>query len=109
MLRRVRFRDRATGEDEWLCLLVLLEFRSTVDRHMAVRVLACTARTLLKLVRGGDVPTDGKLPPVLPVAIYNGRLQRSRALVGAGGGGRDDHGGGRGPGAVSAPAALSAA
>ena len=29
----VRYRDRATGEDEWLYLLVLLEFQSTVDRH----------------------------------------------------------------------------
>ena len=33
MLWRVRYRDRATGEDEWLYLLVLLEFRSMVDRH----------------------------------------------------------------------------
>ena len=77
MVWRVRYRDRATGEDEWLYLLVLLEFQSTVDRHMAVRVLAYTAQTLLKLVRGGDVPTDGKLPPVLPVVIYNGRTRWS--------------------------------
>ena len=77
MLWRVRFRDRATGEDEWLYLLVLLEFQSTVDRHMAVRVLAYTAQTLLKLVRGGALPADGKLPPVLPVVIYNGRTRWS--------------------------------
>ena len=33
MLWRLRYRDRATGEGEWLYLLVLLEFQSTVDRH----------------------------------------------------------------------------
>ena len=77
MLWRVRFRDRATGEGEWLYLLVLLEFQSTVDRHMAVRVLAYTAQTLLRLVRGGGLPADGKLPPVLPVVIYNGRTRWS--------------------------------
>ena len=77
MVWRVRYRDRATGEDEWLYLLVLLEFQSTVDRHMAVRVLAYTAQTLLRLVRGGGLPADGKLPPVLPVVIYNGRTRWS--------------------------------
>ena len=33
---RVRFRD------EWLYVLVLLEFQSTVDRHMALRILVYT-------------------------------------------------------------------
>ena len=73
MLWRVRFRADAARE-EWLYLLVLLEFQSTVDRHMAVRVLAYTGQTYLKLLRGGEaLGPDGRLPPVLPIVVYNGR------------------------------------
>ena len=72
MLWRVRFRTEAA--QEWLYLLVLLEFQSTVDRHMAARVLAYTGQTYLKLVRSGEaLGPDGRLPPVLPIVVYNGR------------------------------------
>ena len=73
---RVRFRGAA---DEWLYLLVLLEFQSTVDPRMAARILAYTARMYLKLIRGGELPPDGRLPPVLPVVIYNGERRWSAA------------------------------
>ena len=73
MLWRVRFRTEA-ARGEWLYLLVLLEFQSTVDRHMAARVLAYTGQTYLKLIRGGEtLAPDGRLPPVLPIVVYNGR------------------------------------
>ena len=73
MLWRVRFRTEGT-RGEWLYLLVLLEFQSTVDRHMAARVLAYTGQTYLKLIRGGEaLAPDGRLPPVLPIVVYNGR------------------------------------
>ena len=67
---RVRF--RVEGKPEWLYLLLLLEFQSTVDPYMAIRVLSYTAQTWLKLIRGGDLLADGRLPPVLPMVIYNG-------------------------------------
>ena len=74
MLWRVRFHTEAAHE--WLYLLVLLEFQSTVDRHMAARVLAYTAQTYLKLIRDDDtLAPDGKLPPVLPIVLYNGRTR----------------------------------
>ena len=73
---RVGFRGAA---GDWLYLLVLLEFQSTVDRHMAARILAYTARMYLKLIRGGRLPADGRLPPVLPVVIYNGERRWSAA------------------------------
>ena len=73
---RVRFRGAA---GDWLYLLVLLEFQSTVDRHMAARILAYTAQMYLKLIRGGRLPADGRLPPVLPVVIYNGERRWSAA------------------------------
>ena len=60
---RVRFRDR------WLYVLVLLEFQSTVDRTMAVRILAYTALLYQDLLRTSSDP----LPLVLPIVLYHGK------------------------------------
>ena len=59
---RVRYRHR------WLYVLVLLEFQSTVDRTMAVRVLAYSALLYQDLLRAGTEP----LPPVLPIVLHHG-------------------------------------
>ena len=59
---RVRFRSR------WLHVLVMLEFQSTVDRTMAVRILAYTALLYQDLLRTSSAP----LPPVLPIVLYHG-------------------------------------
>ena len=64
---RVRFRD------EWLYVLVLLEFQSTVDPHMALRILVYTGLLYQDLVRRRSTGDDSRLPPVLPVVLYNGR------------------------------------
>ena len=63
---RVRFRD------EWLYVLVLLEFQSTVDPHMALRILVYTGLLYQDLIRREAAGADGRLPPVLPVVLYNG-------------------------------------
>ena len=65
---RVRFRD-----DRWLYLVLLLEFQATVDRAMAVRLLAYTALLYERLIAAGELRKHGALPPVLPIVIYNGR------------------------------------
>ena len=57
-------------------LYVPLEFQSTVDRSMAVRLLTYTGLLYQDLLRRGEVGPDGKLPPVLPVVFYNGRRSR---------------------------------
>ena len=59
---RVRFRDR------WLYVPVLLEFQSTVDRTMAVRILAYTALLYQDLLRA----SSDALPPVFPIVLYDG-------------------------------------
>ncbi|MDE0458774.1 MAG: Rpn family recombination-promoting nuclease/putative transposase [Chromatiales bacterium] len=59
---RVRYHRR------WLYVLVLLEFQSTVDRTMAVRVLAYSALLYQDLLRTGAEP----LPPVLPIVLHHG-------------------------------------
>ncbi len=58
---------------DWLYLYVLLEFQSTVDRYMIVRLLAYISLLYQGLIRAGQLPASGKLPPVVPIVLYNGR------------------------------------
>ncbi len=68
LIWRVRFRD-----DRWLYLVLLLEFQSTVEQAMAVRILEYSALLYRRLVAHGVLREHGALPPVLPVVLYNGR------------------------------------
>ena len=67
-----RVRARAQGRRGWLHVLVLLEFQSTDDETMALRVLEYTVMLYRELVRERHRGPDGLLPPVLPVVLYNG-------------------------------------
>ena len=67
-LWRVRFHDAG-----WLHVLVLLEFQSTADPYMAVRMLVYAGLLYQDLIRRGELGPAGELPPVLPVVLYNGR------------------------------------
>ena len=71
---RVRFHD-----EQWLYLVLLLEFQATVDHAMAVRMLAYTALLYQKLIGEGVLREHDALPPVLPIVIYNGRRRWSAA------------------------------
>ena len=73
-LWRVRFRDAA-----WLHVLVLLEFQSTIDPYMAVRMLVYAGLLYQDLIRRGELGPDGELPPVLPIVLYNGRSRWNAA------------------------------
>ena len=64
---RLRFRET------WLYLLVMLEFQSSTDPYMAVRILVYTGLLYQDLIRRGALGPDERLPPVLPVVLYNGR------------------------------------
>lgn len=63
---RVRWGDR------WLYLYLLIEFQSTVDRHMAVRLLAYIGLLYQDLRRTERIGLKESLPPVLPIVLYNG-------------------------------------
>ncbi len=63
---RVRFRQ------EWLYVYLLLEFQSTVDRFMAVRLLTYVGLLYQDLIKARQLPEDKQLPPVLPMVLYNG-------------------------------------
>ena len=73
---RVRFRGR------WLHLLVLLEFQSTDDAEMALRILEYTVLLYRELVRNRALGPSGRCPAVVPVVVYNGdtRWQAAREV-----------------------------
>ncbi len=62
----VRFRGRA------LYILILIEFQSRLDPVMALRQLVYVASFYEDLCRQKRLTENGKLPPVLPVVLYNG-------------------------------------
>ena len=59
------------GKD-WLYVYLLLEFQSQVDRFMAVRIMTYLGLLYQDIIRGGLLTAGGRLPPVLPVVLYNG-------------------------------------
>jgi hypothetical protein len=61
---------RREGGDTYLVLL--LEFQSTPYRWMALRMLVYASLLWQQLVNEKRLPPDGKLPPILPVVLYNG-------------------------------------
>lgn len=73
--------DRRDGDVIWRIpvqgggdayLLLMLEFQSTPDRWMALRVMVYVGLLWQHLVKEKRLPADGCLPPVLPIVIYNG-------------------------------------
>jgi hypothetical protein len=75
ILWRLRYRDpNADPEAEtWFYILVHLEFQSTIDFFMALRVTTYKMLLWEDLVRQGSLTTSGKLPPMLSVVLYNGK------------------------------------
>ncbi len=72
----VRFRGRT------LYILILIEFQSRIDPVMALRQLVYVASFYEDLCRQKRLSESGKLPPVLPVVLYNGeRLWRAPCSV----------------------------
>ncbi len=69
---------RRDGGDAYVMLL--LEFQSTPDPWMALRLMVYTGLLWQHLVREHRLLPDGRLPPILPVVLYNG-VPRWRASV----------------------------
>ena len=66
---------RLRRRGEWLYLLVLLEFQSTEEPRMALRILTYTSLLYQELVRTDALDAGGRLPPVLPVVLYTGEAR----------------------------------
>jgi flagellar biosynthesis/type III secretory pathway protein FliH len=68
------------GGERWLYVYLLLEFQSTVDPFMALRMLVYTGLLWQSLARDGELAPSGRLPPILPLVLYNGDRPWSAAL-----------------------------
>ncbi len=68
MIWRLRWRDSG----EWIYVYLLLEFQSTVQQFMAVRVLDYDGGLYRQIVRALRPKHDDKLPIVLPMVLYRG-------------------------------------
>lgn len=68
------WRLRLTGDaDGWVYLYLLLEFQSTSDSFMAVRLLTYIGLLLEDIIRKEDLKPGDRLPAVLPVVLHNGK------------------------------------
>ena len=57
---------------EWIYLYILIEFQSKVDPWMAVRMMSYVGLLYQDLIKAKQVLPQRKLPPVLPIVLYNG-------------------------------------
>ena len=60
---------------QWLWVYILLEFQSESDPWMAVRIMQYVSLLAEQIIkeRGPDELPEGRLPPILPIVLYNGR------------------------------------
>ena len=64
----------------WVYVYLLIEFQSTVDRYMAVRLLTYVGLLYQDLIKSRRLLPGGMLPPVLPIVLYNGSRSWNAAL-----------------------------
>ncbi len=57
----------------WLYLYLLLEFQSTPDPWMALRMRVYSGLLHQDLLKRHELPEPGRLPPILPIVLYTGR------------------------------------
>jgi predicted transposase YdaD len=55
-------------------LLLLLEFQSTQDRWMALRVMVYAGLLWQHIIKEKRLTADGRLPPIYPLVVYNGDM-----------------------------------
>ncbi|CAK0739168.1 DUF4351 domain-containing protein [Azospirillaceae bacterium] len=68
-----------TLDGEYAYLYIVLEFQSSPDHWMAVRVMVYVGLLYLHLIREKLVDPNRPLPPVFPVVFYNGKDEWRKA------------------------------
>lgn len=63
---------RVRWGETWLYVYLLIEFQSRIDTYMAVRIMSYLGLLYQVLIRQKAFTPEGKLPPVLPIVLYNG-------------------------------------
>lgn len=78
----VIWRVRWQNEDvsQWLYIYLLLEFQSSVDRFMPLRLNIYSSLLMDDLRKSRQLTPNGKLPPVYPIVLYNGERKWTAPL-----------------------------
>ena len=72
MVWRLRFRG-PDHDAKWLYVIVMLEFQSTVDWLMALRIQSYAVRIYESIPFVKSPNSKTRLPPILAIVVYNGR------------------------------------
>src|SRR6185295_7481956 len=70
LIWRVRFKGE---EGDWVYIYLLLEFQSTSDPFIAVRLLTYVGLLLEEIIQRESLKPGDRLPAVLPLVLYNGK------------------------------------
>jgi hypothetical protein len=62
-------------------VMLLLEFQSKLDPWMALRMLVYAGLLWQHLIREKELLPDGKLPPILPIVLFNGKHRWSASVA----------------------------
>ena len=76
----VVWRLRYSPSGDWFYVYLLIEFQSRVERFMAVRVLTYLMLLYEDLILKHQLTSAGKLPPAVPIVLYNGIRQWTAPL-----------------------------
>lgn len=71
---------RVQAGDRLLYVYILLEFQSSVDRWMALRMQTYIGLLHQDLIKRHELPRGALLPPVLPLVFYNGKRRWSASM-----------------------------
>ncbi len=63
---------RVKSRHNWIYIYLLIEFQSTIDHHMAVRLITYIGLLYQDLIKCKQTLLDQCLPPVFPIVLYNG-------------------------------------
>ncbi|MGH8548816.1 MAG: Rpn family recombination-promoting nuclease/putative transposase [Methylococcales bacterium] len=63
---------RVRSRYNWIYIYLLMEFQSTIDHFMAVRLMTYTGLLYQDLIKSKQTLLGNRLPPVFPVVLYNG-------------------------------------
>jgi predicted transposase YdaD len=58
---------------DWMYIYLIMEFQSQPDPWMAIRMLVYVGLLCQRLVKDEQVTQSGKLPPIFPLVLYNGK------------------------------------
>ena len=63
---------RLRWKETWCYIYLMLEFQSSVDHWMALRMLTYTSLLWSDLIKTGTIQANDKLPSIFPIVLYNG-------------------------------------